>query len=507
MTPANPKRYACSWLATSLAAGASFGGVTLLALSLLISAGCAVGPDYQIPHPAVPAHFSETVPTPALTNSAGVPVDTWWTVFQDATLNELMQEAVRSGPDLAMADARVREARALRRIAIADRYPTADAGGFYNRNHGSLNVPIGVSPGGLGPGEDSDLWQAGFDASWELDVFGGIRRNVESANASYQAEIESRHDVALSLFAEIARNYIELRSVQKQLTVLRDSLSVRRTLLTLTQSRFNAGLSSSQEVSGAQADFSAVEAQLSPLVTDEHAAIYRIGALVGRKPEDLLAELDQPQSVQLVASPEVPVGLPSDLLLRRPDIRVAERLLAAATARIGAAKVDLYPHFYLTGLTGLESLNFNSVFNAASGYYSVGPDITWKVFDAGKVRSQVLIERARTDQAAAAYQKTVLNALKEVETALVAYAQAQMHRQSVVDETTADQKTLALSQQLYNQGVEDYFAVLEAEKALDAAEYELAGSDQGTAINLIALYKSLGGGWEMADHKLVDTRK
>jgi NodT family efflux transporter outer membrane factor (OMF) lipoprotein len=471
----------------------------MVAVSLLISAGCAVGPDYKAPPPAVPAHFSEPVPTPTLTNSPAVPVDDWWTVFQDKTLDALVLEAARSAPDLAMADARVREARALRRFAAADRFPSADAGGFYNRNHGSLNVPIGVPPGGLGPDEDSDLWQAGFDASWEIDVFGGIRRNVESANASYQAEIESRRDVALSLFAEIARNYFELRSVQRQLTVIRDDLSVQRTLLSLTQSRFNAGLSSSQDVSGAQADFSDVEAQLPLLVAEEHAAIYRIGALVGRKPEDLLAELDQPQSVQMTASPDVPVGLPSDLLLRRPDIRVAERRLAAATARIGAAKADLYPHFYLTGVAGLESLNFNSAFNAASGYYSVGPGIAWKVFDAGKVRSQVLAGRARTDQAAAAYQKTVLNALKEVETALVSYAQAQMHRQSLVDETTADQKTLALSQQLYTQGVEDYFTVLDAEKALDAAEYELAGSDREIATSLIALYKSLGGGWKVIE--------
>lgn len=496
MTPANPQTDARPARVPSLKSAARFRCAATLVAPWLILTGCAVGPDYQTPQPALPAHFSEPVSSSTATNSPMVPVDDWWTIFQDKTLDALMQEAARSAPDLAMADARIREARALRRLAYADQYPTVNAGGLYNRNHGSLNVPIGVPPGGLGPDENSDLWQAGFDASWEIDVFGGIRRQVQSANAAYQAELASRQNVALTLYAEIARNYVDLRSTQKQLAVLQDNLSVQTTASSLVQSRFNAGLSSSRDLSAARADVSAIEARIPPLVTDEHAAIYRIAVLVGRNPGDLLSELSASSPIQTVAPPDVPVGLPSDLLRRRPDISVAERQLAAATARIGAAKADLYPHFYLTGLAGLESLNFNSFFNAASGYYSVGPDITWKVFDAGKVRAKVLAERARTDEAAVAYQTTVLNALKEVETALVSYAEAKVRRDSLAREIDADRTNLELAKQLYNRGVEDFFTVLDAEKTMDSADYELAGSDQETGTSLIALYKSLGGGWK-----------
>ena len=429
---------------------ASFYYPFMTAVMMFILTGCTVGPQYSVPKPAMPASFSEHLVSAPTTDTDIVVAEKWWFVFNDATLNKLMQEAVRSAPDLAIANARVREARALRHFFKADQFPTIDAGGTYARTHGSLNVPIGVPPGGLGPGQNSDLWQAGFDASWEVDIFGGVRRKVESADASYQVAVESMRDVALTLFAEISRNYIELRSTQRRLAITRNNLSIQRDSLSLIQSKFNAGLSSSQDVSKAQADVAAAEAQIPALVTDEHASIYLIGVLVGRNPEELLAELDEPQSLQNVVAPDVPTGLPSDLLRRRPDIRAAERRVAAQNAKIGVARADLYPHFYLTGIAGLESLSSGTFLNAASRYYSVGPEITWKVFDASKVRSEVLIERARTDQAAAAYQATVFNALKEVETALVSYAQAQIRRDSLAGEVAADRKTLELLRQLYN---------------------------------------------------------
>ncbi len=481
--------------------GARLGYAALMTVPLLILTGCTVGSDYQSPKPSLPAKFSEPAASGTLNNSTSVPLDKWWTAFQDQSLDALMSEASSHAPNLAMADARIREARALRRIANADKYPTLDASGFYSRNHGSLNVPIGIPPGGLGPEQDSDLWDAGFDASWEIDVFGSIKRRVESATAALQAELAARQDIALSLFAEIARNYIELRSLQRQLSIIRDDLSVQSTTLSLVQAQFAAGLSSSRDVASAKANVSSAEALIPPLISDQHAAIYRIAVLIGRNPEDLLAELSVSSSNQTVAAPDVPVGLPSDLLRRRPDIVVAERQLAAATARIGAAKADLYPHFYLTGLAGLESLNFGSLFNIASGYYDVGPGITWKVFDAGKIRAQVLAERARTDEAAAAYQTTVLNALKEVETALVAYGQAKARHDSLASEIAADRTNLDLAHQLYDRGIEDFFPVLDAENNLDTAEYDLAASDRETDTSLIALYKSLGGGWEMTAQK------
>jgi multidrug efflux system outer membrane protein len=495
VTPAHWISRAREWPNPLSAAGEAFGSAVIAVAMIFILAGCSVGPNYSVPKPELPTKFSEANATITSTNAASSVSERWWAVFNDPTLNELVQEAIRSAPDLAMADARIREARALRRFIGADQFPTVDAGAFYARSRGSSGLPVGIPPGGLGPGIESDLWQAGFDASWEVDVFGGVRRKVESVNASYQVAVESRRDVALILFAEISRDYIELRSTQKQLAIARDNLAINRDLLSLVQSQFNAGLTSSQDVAKAQANVSAAEAQIPALIRDGRGYIYLIGVLIGRNPEELLAELDEPRSVQVVVPPDVPVGLPSDLLRRRPDIRAAERRMAAATAKIGVAKADLYPHFFLTGITGLESLNFGSFFNAASGYYSVGPGITWKVFDAVKVRSEVLMERARTDQSAAAYQTTVLNALKEVETALVSYAQAQVRHHSLADEAAADRKALELSRQLYNRGVEDFLVVLDSEKTLDSTEYELVVSDRDTAVALISLYKSLGGGW------------
>ncbi len=466
---------------------APIAGATLAALLL---AGCTVGPNYVAPKPALPAAFVEAS---SASQTTAAP-DAWWTVFGDATLDRLMDQALQGAPDLAEAEARVREARALRGVTAADQLPTVDAGGAYDRNHGSANVPIGVPPGGLGPGVDSDLWQAGFDAAWEIDVFGGVRRAVQSADAAVQAAVADRADVLLSLRAEIARNYMELRGAQQRLAVARDDLALEQDTLGLTRSQFAAGLTSNLDVLRAQAQVSDTQAQIPTLEADERAAIYRIGALVGRPPEELRGELDAPAPIpsKLI---EVPVGLPSDLLLRRPDVRAAERRIAAANARIGVAKADLYPRFSLTGVAGLESLNSGTLFDASSRYLMIGPSVSWTVFDAGRIRFRVKAEEARTAEASAAYQRRVLGALRDVETALVAYGRAQVRRRELADEAAADRKSVDLAKDLYRQGVEDFLPVLDAERSLSAVDDHLAESDRDTAVALVALYKALGGGW------------
>jgi multidrug efflux system outer membrane protein len=260
-------------------------------------AGCTVGPDYVAPKMAMPTVYTEHAgamgasavmlfaPT-ALSASR----DMWWRNFGDPILDQLDVEALQSAPDLAMAEARVREARALRGVAGAAQYPGLDAGAGYDRTRGSANVPVGVPPGGLGPGINGNLWQAGFDASWEIDVFGGTRRSIEAANASYQAAADERGDVVLTLLAEIARNYIELRGAQRRIAVAQDNLAIQQDALTLTRAQFDAGLASRLDVLRAQAQVSDTQAVIPQLVTDAHAATYRIGALVGRPPEDLVAD-------------------------------------------------------------------------------------------------------------------------------------------------------------------------------------------------------------------------
>ncbi|ANB76396.1 hypothetical protein AYM40_29630 [Paraburkholderia phytofirmans OLGA172] len=408
-----------------------------------------------------------------------------------------MADALQSAPDLAVAQARISEARALRGIAGADQYPTADVGAKYDRTHGSANVPVGVPPGGLGPGANGNLWQAGFDASWEIDVFGGKRRGVEAADASYQATVADLGDVELTLLAEVARNYIELRGVQRQLAVARNTLSIQNDSLSLTRSQFDAGLASRLDVLRAQAQVSDTEAAVPTSEADERASIYHIGALIGHPPEQLLAQLDTPQAIPL-AVVDVPVGLPSDLLRRRPDIRAAERRIAAANARIGVAQADLYPHFSLTSVAGLESLNASTFLTAPSRYFSIGPNISWLIFDAGKVRFEMRAEEARTDQAAAVYQRTVLGALRDVETALVSYAQSQVRHERLTAEVTADREAVCIATRLYRQGLNDFLSVLDAERSLYAADDKLAQSDRDTALALVALYKALGGGWQEA---------
>ncbi|MFM0129151.1 efflux transporter outer membrane subunit [Paraburkholderia sediminicola] len=459
-------------------------------------AGCTVGPDYVSPKPAMPASFTEhTGPAASAAQASPTSNDAWWQSFGDVTLNSLIADALRSAPDLAVAEARIREARALRGIAGADQYPSADVGAQYDRTHGSANVPVGVPPGGLGPGANGNLWQTGFDASWEIDVFGGTRRGIEAADASYQATVADRGDVELTLLAEVARNYIDLRGVQRQLAVARNNLSIQQDSLALTRSQFDAGLASRLDVLRAQAQVSDTEAAIPTFEANERASIYRIGALIGQPPEQLISRLDTPQAIPSAIA-DVPVGLPSDLLRRRPDIRAAERRIAAANARIGVAQADLYPHFALTGVAGLESLNASTFLTAPSRYFSIGPSINWLIFDAGKVRFEMRAEEARTDQAAAAYQRTVLGALRDAETALVSYAQSQVRHERLAAEVTADREAVTIATRLYRQGLNDFLSVLDAERSLYAADDKLAQSERDTALELVALYKALGGGWQ-----------
>jgi outer membrane protein, multidrug efflux system len=478
--------------------------VFLLAGTSLLAACITVGPDYVAPTSHAPGQFAEA-PATAGVSSAAITDDAWWKNLGDPLLENLLSKALASAPDIAEAQARVREARAQSGFAEAGEFPIANAVGLYTRNLGSDNVPTGVPPGGLGPGAQSNLFQAGFDASWEIDIFGGQRRAIEAAHANYQAAGEQRADVVLTLLAEIARNYIELRGAQRRIEVARKDLVIERDLQTLTRALFSAGLAARQDVLRAQAQVADIEAAIPALTADERAAGYRVAALIGRPFTETLAALSTPMPIPHAVS-DVPVGLPSDLLRRRPDVRSAERRIAAANARIGVATADLYPHFSLTGATGIESLEASSFFSGSSGYYQVGPGISWQIFDAGRIHFQILIEKARTDAATAAYQRSVLDALRDVETALVTYANAQSRRTELAAEANADADATRIAMVLYERGLESFLAVLDAERALYAADDALAQSERDSALALVALYKSMGGGWQAASTEISAAR-
>jgi NodT family efflux transporter outer membrane factor (OMF) lipoprotein len=342
------------------------------------------------------------------------------------------------------------------------------------------------------------LYQVGFDALWEVDLFGGQKRATESANATLHAAEFKRADVALTLTAEVVRTYMEVRGAQRRIAVAEENLVVERDSAALAKAQFDAGLASNLAVFRANAELADTQSTIPALKQIERANIYRLGVLIGRAPEDLRVALDSaaPIPVKVV---DVPAGLPSELLERRPDIRFAEQSVAAANARIGVATAELYPHFYLTGIAGLESLESSNFLTASSRYFSVGPNLSWTIFDAGRVRFQIQAAQAMTEESRAVYEKTVLTALAEVETAFSAYAREQQRHIELEKEVAFESQSVDLSRRLYRQGINDFLAVLDAQRSLLSSEDRLAQSDEASAVALIAVYKALGGGWNAAN--------
>jgi len=468
--------------------------VGLVALVCLLG-GCTVGPNYQHPNTAVPAQWN--APTAGSQTNIEPSLASWWKTFNDPQLDSLIERAVKANHDLRIAAARVREARAQYRIVSADLWPTLGTGGSYARQNQSKNQPIIGSldlPSSV-PFEN-DVYQAGFDAAWEIDVFGGKRRAVEAGKAEVAAAEFGRQKVQVTLLGEVARNYIELRGFQRRLDIANKNIKAQEDALALTRDRFTNGLTSDLDVQQAATLLATTRAVIPSLESSIQASIHRLGVLLGQAPGALLAELSEPAPIP-AAPPNVPAGLPSDLLRRRPDIQQAERQLAASTARIGVATANLFPKFSLTGLAGFQSISASDWFTGNSLFWSVGPTVQWKLFEAGRIRASIRVQNARQEQALAAYEKTVLTSLEEVENALVAYAKEQIRRRSLEDAVKSSQDSLHLANQLYSNGLASFINVLDAERSLYRTEDDLVQSDRAVTQNLISLYKALGGGWKI----------
>jgi NodT family efflux transporter outer membrane factor (OMF) lipoprotein len=389
----------------------------------------------------------------------------------------------------------VREARAAARIVSAAFSPTFDASGSYLRERYSAN---GFPPFPPGVPLDADVYQAGFDAAWEIDVFGGTRRAVQAARADVAAAVFGRRHVLITIFAETARCYVEARAYQRRLAVAAANINAQADLLDLTRDRFTNGLTGELDVQQADSLLAATRAQAPLLESGFRASVYHLGLLLGQPPGALLEELADAAPIP-AAPPSVPVGLPSDLVRRRPDIQQAERRLAAATARIGAATSDLYPKFWLTGALGLQSVGASDWFSAGSRFWSAGPTVQWRIFDAGRIRANIRLQDARASQALAAYEQSMLAAFTDVETAMTAYAKEQIRRQLLAHAAKANEQAVALAGDLYRHGLTDFLHVLEAQRSLYQSQDALIESDRAVSSDLIALYKALGGGWEVAD--------
>ncbi len=459
---------------------------------LAILTGCAVGPNYHPPALNIPAQWATPL-AGGETNAAPVDV-AWWKSFHDAELDSLISRAALSNLTLRVAEARVREARALRGVAAADFWPTADVPASYMRNrisqHGFLGnlLPPGTSP-------DYDLYEADFDAAWEIDLFGGTRRKVEAVKAQAAAAEFNRRGVLVSLLAEVTRDYIETRGFQQRLTIAAQNVAAQNEALEIARDRYRHGLTSELDVQQASTLVAATAAQIPALEILLKASIHRLGVLLGQSPGALLTELSGDAPVP-APPPVVPVDLPSVLLLRRPDVRRAERELAAATAQIGMATADLFPKFSLLGMAGLESVSAGDWWTGGSRIWTFGPTMQWRIFDAGRIRANIRVQNARQEQALASYEQTVLNAFEEVENALVAYAKEQVRYHSLAASGKAAWESVAIARDRYKNGLTDFLPVLDAERSLYQVENELALSRQAVSVNFVALYKALGGGAE-----------
>ena len=511
--------------------------ISLLLLSLV--GGCTVGPNYHTPRTPLPAKFSATT-QPATTQASTRPAPTevnltrWWQTFNDPALNRLIDEAVDRNLDVRLANARIREARAQLEFNRAALFPTADSSASYSRSLFSKNAfaPIATSNGqtsggttGTGTGGTTgsggttgtgnstgstgstntpfslgrtNLYRAGFDAGWEIDVFGGTRRAIEAAQSSLQAQVEARRNILVTLLSEVAQNYIILRGLQHEEQVVRNNLEAQRSTLNLQQVKLQAGLTNNLTIAQAKALAASTESELPTLDTQIQQTIQRLAVLLDRDPTSIESELKGPADIP-VGPPSIPPGLPSDLVRRRPDVRQAERQLAAATANIGVAKADLFPKFSLTGSLGLESLQLKTLAKSASAFWSFGPTVSWRIFDAGQIWANVHVQNARQEEALIQYRQAIIQSLADVENALTAYNREQARNSSLRGAVEANRQAVALSKQLNEAGVVDFLNVLTAQQSLYQSEDQLAQSDQKVSTDLIALYKALGGGWETTE--------
>jgi outer membrane protein, multidrug efflux system len=465
--------------------------VCAAAASLGFLAGCAVGPNYHRPQTPVDASFANAG-EPGLVQ--GDPAERYWTLFDDATLTQLVDDAVLHNKDLAAASANLQAARAQRRLVGFDQFPTVTATAGYVKEL----EPLQEFPGYTLEQREFDSAQAGFEGLWELDLFGRVRRNVQAARADVQASEATLRDARVAVIAEVARNYFILRGLQDQLTLTRRNAENQASTLKLTRTRLEAGRGNELDTSRAEADYQTTLATIPTLEASLQTTMYRIGVLTGRPPTALVTQLSPPAQM-----PELPgfnaIGTPERLLRRRPDVRVAERQLAAATARVGVAMGDLFPKVTFTGDIGYTAAAFSQFGQSQARAFSFGPSITWAAFDMGRVLAQIGGARAQTDAALARYQGAVLGALEDTEGAMITYGRAQARRDALKVAAAASDKAADLAEKRFEGGLIDFLEVLDAQRTALSADLLLSQSRTDAATSLIAVYKALGAGWAIPE--------
>ena len=482
---------------------------------LLLGACTTLGPNFALPEWTGPGAWAgaDRAKAPVISRAVPEPIDpNWWTLFKDPVLTGLEQRVARDNLDVAIAALRIEQSRAQYDAAVAGGLPRLNGNTSYTRQKASnvgvfANAPSalgangasGSNVGGLGSRRLNpfDVFQAGFDASWELDLWGKIRRSVEAAEASTEAQEEARRDLLLTSLAEVARDYIALRSAQTQMRIAKESARLAEDSLRLTQQRAAGGVTTTLDVANASAQLSTTLALIPAFEQQEARLINALSLLLGMPPNGLRAELESPKAVPPVP-PTVPIGLPSELARRRPDIRQAEARLHEATATIGVATAAFYPSFVISASTGLQAIQIGRFLDLNARDYAAGPGITLPIFEGGRLKATLRLREAQQKEAGIAYQRTVLRALHEVENALSSYRSEQTRRDRLIEAVAQNRRALDLARARYQQGVADFLAVLDAQRSAQTTEQLLADSTASVSSNLVVLYKALGGGWESA---------
>ncbi len=476
-------------------------GYLAAVIAPLLLAGCMVGPDFVQPDSHLPeqSFYGDKGP---LNPDAPLPPPTdptWWVVFRDPMLTELESRVAEADLDVQTATVRLAQSRFQRGVAASAQFPLINGDAKYTRELYSQNGIVsllGGLTGGPAPAVPAiNEYNTGFDASWELDLWGKVRRQVEAADAQVDQAADQRRDVLVSSLAEVARDYIQLRGVQWQIKIAQDNIKIGRDVLQLAQERQQRGLQNGLDVQNAAAQVEGVRAQIPALQQQESEYINALSLLLDQPPGALGAALVQPRTMP-ITPPRVPLGIPSELARRRPDIRAAEAQLHDATASIGVSVGAFYPSVQLNGTAGFDALDFKNLWKGSSLQYMVGPSLTLPIFAGGKLKNTLELREAQQQEAAINYHKTVLQAWHDVVNALVAHRLEQTRRARLRSQIDHSRQALTLARARYGDGVTDFLSVLDAERTLLQSEQQYATSTTNVALNLVKLFKALGGGWE-----------
>ena len=461
----------------------------MLPMALLVVGCITVGPDYVAPEPDVPDAWANAA-TAGL-DSGESNVHLWWTTMDDPLLNHLIQRARENNLDLRIAFARILEARALRGVATGERYPDVDGTGFLSRDRASESL----FPNTAGLPRTDTTGGLGVDASWEIDFWGRIRRSIEASDAALEASVEDYRDVLVLLFSEVASVYTDVRIAQKRIRFAEGNAESQLGSVELTRTRYDAGIAPQLDVRQAELNLASTNSVIPALESSMMLSIHRLSVLLGEPPATLYGLLLESEPLPPI-SEEIALGIPADVVRQRPDVRSAERDVAAESARVGIATADLYPRFSLSGTFGFSASN--DLFDSGNRVWGLGPSFRWNLFDGGRVRGQILAQEARLEQAVARYEQTVLFALEEVENAVVSYVKEIERRQDLQDAVLAAEQSVELVNVLYRTGVTDFQNVLDAERTLFLRQDDLAASQGLVVRNYISVYRALGGGWDPA---------